>query len=185
MASRTSKSALHQRSYHVWVCAGLTALVHNSAKLLQNKNLSKKVSLRSSFHYLKRAEMSFGFSVGDFITISALAMNIYSSCKNSSRGFKSITNEVNSLHIVLKKTSEYLSDHSLDTDTANCLESLKNECYSVLKDIQDLLQKHRSLGTKGRIWDKMKWGSEDVSGIRHRLTVNVTLLTAFNTTITK
>ena len=129
--------------------------------------------------------MSFGFSVGDFITISTLAMNIYSSCKNSSRGFKSITSEVNSLHIVLKKTSEYLSEHSLDADAAECLESLKNECYSVLKDIQDLLQKYRSLGMKGRIWDKMKWGSEDVSGIRHRLTVNVTLLTAFNTTLTK
>jgi hypothetical protein len=129
--------------------------------------------------------MSFGFSVGDFIAVSTLAMNIYSSCKNSSHGFKSITSEVNSLHIVLKKISEYLSEHPLDTDATECLESLKNECYGVLKDIQDLLQKHRSLGTKGRIWDKMKWGSEDVSGIRHRLTVNVTLLTAFNITLTK
>ena len=129
--------------------------------------------------------MSFGFGVGDFITISTLAMNIYSSCKNSSRDFKSITSEVNSLHVVLKKTSEYLPEHSLDTDAAECLESLKNECYSVLKDIQDLLQKYRSLGMKGRIWDKVKWGSEDISGIRHRLTVNVILLTAFNTTLTK
>lgn len=33
--------------------------------------------------------------------------------------------------------------------------------------------------------DKMKWGSEDVSGIRHRLTVNITLLTAFNKTLTR
>jgi len=69
--------------------------------------------------------MGFGFSVGDFIAISALAMNIYSSCKNSSRSFKSITSEVNSLHIVLKKISEYLSEHSLDADAVVCLKSSK------------------------------------------------------------
>lgn len=133
----------------------------------------------------KSPKMSFGFSVGDFITVSALALSIYNSCKNSSGDFKNISNEVGSLHMVLEKTTEYISDYSLDTDGIQRLGSLKNECNSVLEDTQDLLRKYRSLGTKkGRKLDKLRWALKDVSGIRQRLIVNANMLTAFNTALT-
>jgi pilus assembly protein TadC len=48
------------------------------------------------------------------------------------------------------------------------------DAVDVLKDVQDLLRKYSSLGTKkGRIWDRMRWGLKD---IRRRLTVNVSML---------
>jgi len=72
--------------------------------------------------------MSFGSSVGDFVTISALALSIYNSYKDSSGDFKSITSDVKSLHIILGKTTEYLSENSLARNGVAQLEILKNGC---------------------------------------------------------
>jgi hypothetical protein len=55
--------------------------------------------------------MSFGFSVGDFVTISTLAWNVYKSCNDSCDEFKNISGEVVGLHIVLLETKDYLTEH--------------------------------------------------------------------------
>jgi len=97
--------------------------------------------------------MSFGFSVGDFVTISALALSIYDSYKDSSGDFKSTTSDAKPPHTAPEKTTEYLSENSLDSDGVAQLEILKMDAVDVLKDIQHLLRKHSSLGAKkGRIW---------------------------------
>jgi hypothetical protein len=132
------------------------------------------------------AAMSFGFSISDFVTISAFAWKIYKSCKDSSDGFKSISSDVAGLHIVLKETEENLSEQNLDADQERRLNDLCAGCNGVLKDLDSLLERYNSLGTKSqRTWDRMKWGLEDISDMRERLTSNTAMLTAFNTALTR
>lgn len=130
--------------------------------------------------------MSFGFSLSDFITVPTFAWNVYKACKDSSDDFKNISTEVVSLHIVLKETAEFLSQDTLNKDQETRLTSLGRGCYDVLKDLDDLLQRYNSLGTKSqRTWDRMRWGLEPISDLRERLISNTTLLTAFNNSLLK
>jgi hypothetical protein len=130
--------------------------------------------------------MSFGFGVSDFITVPAFAWKVYKSCKDSSEDFRNISSEVVSLHIVLKETAEYLSEQNLEPDTEAQLNSLGKGCRDVLNDLEGLLTKYDSLGTKSqRVWDRLTWGLEDISAVRERLTSNIAMLTAFNTVLAK
>ena len=50
----------------------------------------------------------------------------------------------------------------------------------MLKDLQALVLKYEGLGTQSkRTWDRLKWGSKDITELRSRLTSNTVLLTAF------
>jgi hypothetical protein len=132
------------------------------------------------------SKMSFGFSVGDFISVASLAWNIYSSCKNSPAEFNNISNEVASLSVVLDTTAVHILQHGIDQSSEAELGLLETGCRTVLRDIQRLLRQYDHLGARRRnLWQRVRWSSEDISGIRSRLTSNVTLLTAFNSTLTK
>ncbi|KAK0513111.1 hypothetical protein JMJ35_004097 [Cladonia borealis] len=98
-----------------------------------------------------------GFGVGDFVAVSTLAWNVYKSCKAAPGSFINISNEVLSLYAVLKEADE--------------------------TDLQALVDKYESLGTQSkRTWDRMKWGTENVTEIRSRLVSNTTFLTAYIST---
>ena len=91
--------------------------------------------------------------------------------------------EVLSLHALLKEGEETLFTHALSPARADRLQIIKHGCYKVLVDLQGLVKKYESLGTQAkRSWDRMRWGNEDIAEIRSRLTLNVTILTAFIST---
>ncbi|KAH8702873.1 hypothetical protein GQ44DRAFT_717234 [Phaeosphaeriaceae sp. PMI808] len=130
--------------------------------------------------------MSFGFSVGDFVTLSTFAYKIYHACKTSSSDFGSIASEVQSLHVVLDDMTQHLTKNSVDNKGAEQLEHLKENCYGVLSEIEKQLKKYGSLGTKKqRFLHKMGWALNDVSSIRSRLILYIGMLTALNTNLIK
>ena len=131
--------------------------------------------------------MSFGYSVSDLVSTSALAWKIYKACKDSPGEFKNISSEVISLHIVLKEVQDSLTCQHLNPRQEAQLASVGEGCNDVLKDLDKLLKKYGSLGTsKGsRVWDRMKWGFEDVKTMRDRLISNTTMLSAFNAALTQ
>jgi hypothetical protein len=94
--------------------------------------------------------MSFGFSVGDFVTISTLAWNVYKLCKDSCDEFKNILGEVVGLHIVLLETKDYLTEHgqSLSRTQSTHLNALAHGCNDVLVDLETVLGRYNSLGSK-------------------------------------
>ena len=74
--------------------------------------------------------------------------------------FSNISLEVLSLHAVLKEVEETLSDGgdgSLLDVQSTLLSTLKDGCENILKDVQNLINKYESLGTKvnerGFGWD--------------------------------
>ncbi|KAJ3793196.1 hypothetical protein GGU11DRAFT_423311 [Lentinula aff. detonsa] len=129
--------------------------------------------------------MSFGIGIGDVFLVSKFAWTIYKSCKDSGDDFKRLSNEVASLHVVLKETEDYLNEFSdLDTSRRYRLRILTDGCNGALKDLERLLNSYESLGTQAqRTWDRMRFGLEDLADVRSRLVSQATLLTAFNSTL--
>ncbi|CAD6572394.1 MAG: hypothetical protein ASARMPRED_005318 [Alectoria sarmentosa] len=127
--------------------------------------------------------MSFGFGVGDFVTVGQLCWNVYKKCKDSPGNYADLSTEVGNLHNVIKETDELLSQQQLTTDEKAKLITCRQGCEDVLKDLDGLLVKYQNLGTKAqRAFDRAGFGMQDMVGIRLRLISNVSILDAFNNT---
>jgi hypothetical protein len=127
--------------------------------------------------------MSFGYGAGDILTIGTLAWKIYMSCKGAPESFGEISSEVLSLHVVLKEAEETVFVRPLSPVKQDQLRVVGDGCRRVLEDLDKLLTNYQSLGTQSkRTWDRMRWGAEDVSTLRARLTSTTGQLTGLLTT---
>ena len=117
--------------------------------------------------------MSFGFGVGDFLTVSQLALRVYNAYKSAPDDFRNISDEINSLLNVVNKAQNQFKP---DPDNGKRL-----------KDLDGLLVKYRAMKSTtsqnglavGRAVDRVKWGQENITELRARLTSNTTLLHTF------
>jgi len=135
---------------------------------------------RQLLRYDHAVNMSFGFAVGDFVAVGTLAWDVYKACKGSPDGFKNISMEVLSLHAVLKEAEETILTRPLSASREARLKTISYGCTCVLEDLQKLIDRYESLGTKSkRTWDRVGWGLENINELRSRLTSNVVLLNAF------
>jgi|HubBroStandDraft_4_1064222.scaffolds.fasta_scaffold824338_1 hypothetical protein len=126
--------------------------------------------------------MSFGFSLGDVISLSALAWNCYKSCRDSSEQFQRISGEVGNLKAVLDETIEAVQDNQpLSRTREERLMRVMEECQQVLIDLEKLLNSYESMNTQTqRTWDRFRFGMEDVAGVRSRLISHTTTLGALS-----
>jgi hypothetical protein len=121
-----------------------------------------------------------GPSVGEFIAIATFAWKVYKSCKDAPESFGNISLEVLSLHAVLKEAEEKVFARPLSPTSQERFKAVADGCHHVLKDLDSLIMKYESLGTQGkRTWDRMKWGTVDITELRARVTSNTGLLTAW------
>lgn len=124
--------------------------------------------------------MSFIYGVGDVVALGQFAWKIYKTCKDAPEGFKNVSQEVLSLHAVLKEVEEMHSSMSMSEAQQSRLRIVGDGCRGVLGDLQGILDRYNSLGTKTkRTWDRLGWGSKDIGELRSRLISNTGLLTAF------
>lgn len=124
--------------------------------------------------------MSFGYSIGDFITTGQFAWNLYKSCSGAPESFNNISHEVLSLHAVLKQIEEAIPSQSLSVAEKCRLSAITKGCNGVLEDLQKLVARYDRLGTKSRrTWDRLKFGQEDIQELRSRLTSNILLINTF------
>ena len=122
----------------------------------------------------------FGFGVGDFVAVGTLAWTVFKSCKEAPESFSNIHIEVLSLHALTKEAEETVFKSPLTPERGARLAVVKDGCMAVLTDLDELVKKYESLGTKSkRSWDRLGWGTQDVNEIRLRLNTSVTLLSAF------
>jgi hypothetical protein len=124
--------------------------------------------------------MSFGYSVGDVIAIGAYAWNLYRSCKEAPESFNNIASEVLSLHAIIKEAEETVFKVPLSPVRQERLKAIGDGCTDVLKDLQALVDKYKSLGTtRKKTWDRLRWRADEVTELRARLTANAVLFTAY------
>ncbi|KAE9389437.1 ankyrin [Gymnopus androsaceus JB14] len=129
--------------------------------------------------------MSFGVGVGDVVLVAQLAWTLYKGCRDSNDDFRRLSTEVASLHIILKETEDIMGEFTdLDISRRKRLQIHVDGCNDILKDLQKLLNSYESLRTQSqRTWDRMRFGLEDLADVRSRLISQVTLLTAYNTSL--
>ena len=131
-------------------------------------------------------KMSFGFSIGDFVVLGTLAKDLYKQCKDAPEEFRNVRKEVGSLRVAVRQLEkEAESEHSLlnrggpeGLRRREDLERVRESCSDILDELQQLLHTYRSLGTNSkRTWDRVRFRSADIQGIRDRLAVHVSSLT--------
>ena len=131
-----------------------------------------------SFHY---PAMSLPCGMGDIIAISGLALKVYTAYKEAPDNYRNISDEVNSLHIVIKKAAKHFESTSLsDSNWQEGQEVLKG-CQNVLEDLDCLIEKYNSLASSStsKAIQKIQLGAEDIATLRARITSNTTLLNGF------
>ncbi|OBT63922.1 hypothetical protein VE03_05994 [Pseudogymnoascus sp. 23342-1-I1] len=137
--------------------------------------------------------MSFGFSVGDFITVLQLAFKIRQEFVDAPIQFKAVSDEVRTLSIVLQDAAVALQNRELDTKQKRDLEDIDKGCRKVLDELQRILDKNIELSAESgvvgkrikRVWKRLYWKQEDIDQLRSRVITNISLLNAFNGRLTR
>ena len=91
--------------------------------------------------------MSVGYGVGDFLAVSKLTLNVYTAYKNAPEGFRNISDETTSLHIVVDSHKDKFWDNALSSDEEAQLREILQGCTNVLKDLDKLHIKYMDLGS--------------------------------------
>jgi len=121
--------------------------------------------------------------IGELLTATRLAWTIYRDCRAAPHRFQALSEEVEALHIVLDSIKTIVLDKGLDLSRTDDLNRVSRGCTTVLTELEALIAKYKTLGTKRKAWDRLRWGQEDIDLLRRRLTSNVSLLTAFNSSL--
>ena len=75
---------------------------------------------------------------------------------------------------------------TLSMKDRNDLKILYDGLKGIMEELDALLKKYQRLSENHSIsFDRLKWGQEDLVGLRERLRSNITLLTTFNASLAK
>ena len=96
--------------------------------------------------------MSFGHSVGDFVTVGTLAWKVYRSCKAVPESFVNISGEVLSLHAVLKEAEETVFAQPLFLAKQASLEAVANGYQRVLEELESLVEGYEKIQAQSKIY---------------------------------
>ena len=126
--------------------------------------------------------VSFGYGVGDVVTIGKLAWTVYKACKGIPASFGHIAQEVLALEAVVRQFQEAFEGHTLSDTEQERLRHVVQGCENVLTDLQNLVKKYEGLGSNAKFsFDRLKWatGFAPLDELRTRLTSSTALLSAF------
>ncbi|KAL2004633.1 hypothetical protein VTN00DRAFT_3369 [Thermoascus crustaceus] len=137
--------------------------------------------------------MSFGFSVGDFVTVIELANKIRKEFVEAPAQFKDISDEVRNLSFVVQDVEIDLSSKELGSQQKIELQEIAENCRNVLTDIEKTIDRYSELKSNHdmrrnrvtRAWKRLKWEPDDIHNLRIRIGSNIGLLNAFNGRITR
>ena len=136
--------------------------------------------------------MSLEFAAVDFLGIGTLVRNVYTAYTRAPEQFRKFSQEILSLHVVYNQVEDQLRNQGLGSNgltlSARATDDLKilhDGLQTIVKELDALLKEYWSLTkSHGISFDQLRWGQEDLAGLRERIVVHVGLLTAFNTSLT-
>ncbi|KAF2727864.1 hypothetical protein EJ04DRAFT_529083 [Polyplosphaeria fusca] len=123
--------------------------------------------------------MSFGFAVGDFITVADRAVVIYRKCKAAPDDYASLTHHVHTLATVLEDTRSFLDAEVPSSPLRlEALVSAREGCRTTLNEVEAFLDKHVDVTkTKNRNYIRIaKFIAKDLDGLKLKLWSNTNLL---------
>ena len=123
----------------------------------------------------------FGWGVGDVISISRLAVEVYTAYKAAPDDYKHISVEVESLQIIINKAARHFESTTLNNDNRREGQKVLQGCQNVLADLNSLIEKYNILASvnSGQVFKRIKLGTEDITSLRLRLISSTGLLNGF------
>ena len=119
--------------------------------------------------------------MGDIIAISGLAVKVYTAYKDAPDDYRNISDEVESLQLLIDKAARHFGSSTLDTNCRQEGQKALKGCQHVLKDLNSLIEKYDTSASSrtSQVLKRIKLGTEDIATLRARLTSNTCLLTGF------
>ena len=123
--------------------------------------------------------------MGDIITISGLAAQVYAAFKDAPDEYRHILDEVESLQIIIDKAARHFTSTSSTLSYNNQREgqTMLKGCQNVLEDLNSLIEKYNSVTSPNtsasQVLKRVKLGTEDIATLRARLISNTSLLNGF------
>lgn len=123
----------------------------------------------------------FGWSMGDVVSISTLAMKVYTAYKDAPNDYRHISQEVKSLKIIIDKAKQLFENSIISDKNHQDDQEILQSCRSVLEDLSSLIERYRGLTSTNshQIFKRVKFGTEDIATLRVRLISNTGLLNGF------
>ena len=120
--------------------------------------------------------------MGDILTISGLAVKVYSAYKGAPDDYKHISEEVKSLQTAVDQAVKFLKNPSLSEIKRQDGQKVLESCQGILEDLNSFIEKYKSLAStnKMQVFKRVKLGTEDIMTLRARLMSNTILLSNFN-----
>ena len=127
-----------------------------------------------------------GFRVSDFLSVGKLVWDVYSAYADAPKQFRDFSQEILPLHAVFEQVEEHLHNTTtLSRKNTNNLKTLYDGLKGIMEELDNLLKKYKSWELTSYLFHRLKWGQEDLVGLRERLRSNITLLTTFNASLAK
>ncbi|KAF8863412.1 hypothetical protein BDZ45DRAFT_573728, partial [Acephala macrosclerotiorum] len=135
--------------------------------------------------------MSFGYGIGDIITVTTLALKAVQNTRQACGQYDELTREVTSLHIVLSRLQHEAETPSslllqLSNNEKQELSYVVNSCGEILKVLNAILEKYGMLIEEKRsvtkLWQRVRFGNgemQDLSMIRGQLSGQTASLALF------
>ena len=126
--------------------------------------------------------MSVGCSVGDIMAISGLAVRVYTAYKDAPGNYRNISNEVESLHIIIQEAVQQFEGTKLSENSRQKGLRILKGCQNLLEDLDALIMNYSSIASAstGQVIQRIRLGTtEDIAALRVRLISNTTLLNGF------
>ncbi|KAF2801960.1 uncharacterized protein BDZ99DRAFT_527918 [Mytilinidion resinicola] len=133
--------------------------------------------------------MSFGISITDITTLVHFAWTTYRRAKSASSSFAEVACEALSLHTVLQKGLDDVSDPDSALSKRGPtrrveFDQITSNCNTALAELDALVKKYKGLGTNSqRTWERVKFGQEELDTIRSKLSLHVQMVNLFLTSL--
>jgi Cdc6-like AAA superfamily ATPase len=154
--------------------------------------------------------MSFGFSVGDLVTVTKLANKVRKDYVDAPSQFSHISdvyvittnrrailiqliNSLRSLSIVLNDAEVTMSDQELNSQEKTNFKTVLGGCQRTLQKLKDTKDKYIVLDSKQtnlggklkRAWKRLSIEPEEIAALRSEISANINLLNAFTVRLTR
>jgi hypothetical protein len=128
--------------------------------------------------------MSFGFSIGDIITLAQLTTRTYNNWKNACSKYASITCDLAVLQtLLIQIKTEAEAPNSLFARNADELRNWKTlykSCCPLVVELEEVLNKYKSLGTsRRRNWDRIRISNRNLDSLSRQLVKRTVSLSTF------
>lgn len=119
--------------------------------------------------------------MGDILTISELAVRVYTAYKDAPENYSHISEEVEALRVLIDGAGKHLKSPAISIDEIQRGEKVLKSCQTVLTNLDDLMKEYKSVAStnKRQVFKRIKLGTEDVATLRARLISNTVLLSSF------